>query len=259
MKPWTGSPCPAQYRSPCCRVYVRSRLGVERSVASLGYCSSCKTNRIFSPVPRTQETAPHILAALEAQRARVLQQPVPTPSTSAQPTTSAAAPTPPPPPPLPGYVFDAARNRFFRMVKDPLGTPRSASKSSGVSTYNRTGTRPKIAIPIVGVRNGGYGMPPRRGGGAGLGAGARGSRKNSRSNDNDSMGSIGPYAAACGERPTVVAAVAGSAARLSRRTRGVRGLHAYAMSRRRGLCCLDSGTLGSRGGFCRGEKVVYCV
>lgn len=156
----------------------------------------------------SQETAPHILAALEAQRARVSQQQPPEQSRVTE---------------IPGFVFVPERDRFFRSVKNPLGTPGPVRKKKTFS----------VGEPGASESNG----PP--------------------ADKTDSP------ATACGPAEGLSAAAAAaanevnSAATKSQRSwnAGGRGIHSFVMGRRKGFYGVgSSGTHGTFTGRSMGGK-----
>ena len=153
----------------------------------------------------TQETAPHIMAALEAQRARTSQQQPeaskqttetpPIPPSDAAPSLPHSSKPPPTSPPgnLPGFVFDPTRDRFFRLVGNPIGT---AGRSRATKKEKRVAARAAKSVAAV--------------------------------------------SAASASAAAAAAAAAGSE-ECRRRTRKGRGLHSYATNRRRGFCGVGVG------------------
>lgn len=163
-------------------------------------------------------------------RSALQTQPPPAPST-AEPdpeagrdeTPSPPGLQPPPPPPhantplaLPGYVFNQERNRFFRAVKNPLGTPASMRVASK-------------RMPIV-LKTAGAGISLGKASGNG---GARSS----------TVGAGG--GAASGAKGGAASGAPASSGRSRGSGRG-KGLHSYVMARRSG------GTLALPGGFVGG-------
>ncbi|CAM9274786.1 unnamed protein product, partial [Ascophyllum nodosum] len=160
-----------------------------------------------------EETAPHILAALEAQRARSAAQqrvqsaPQPTQTDHGKDTTPpshlppSTATQQPAPGALPGFVFDPTRNRYFRAVKNPLGNPAE-----------RRGAKRKMMPIVLNVQD--------------------------RDNPHGDGSCGGPLDSSVDVRPQSDATAAALSLRKLRdagtTTRG-RGLHSYAMARRRGF------------------------
>lgn len=111
-----------EYRTTPSGTIRRTALGTNREKNSPGLVM---LPQLFALDISSQETAPHILAALEAQRARVPQQQPPQ-----QPRRTA----------IPGFVFDPERDRFFLSVKNPLGIPDRVRKTTPLSVGG-TGVR----------------------------------------------------------------------------------------------------------------------
>ncbi|CAM9413623.1 unnamed protein product [Ectocarpus sp. 4 AP-2014] len=194
---------------------------------------------------RPTETAPHILAALEAQRARTAQQ-VPAPPSAAAAAAAAAATTTPgsgsppqPPPPLPqalpGHMFDPARNRYFRCVKDCQGTPGTVVADS------KSKQNLRIKIGEGKSKSSGPPTPPARTGSS------KASGGESRSNFVASQGGNGRTYIAVAASAGCPADAAPRTGHLDSRSVGRRGLHPYAMSSRRGLWGWDDRTRRSCG------------